>query len=74
MALPQTLSKSSFQLEYNLIPLTLLQSPPRCGISMPPIPQRIILLLVFETAPLFCLTSHPHSPHTLTSAHIMASA
>lgn len=28
----------------------------------------------FETAPLFCLTSHPRSPHTLTSAHIMASA
>lgn len=69
MALLQTLSKSSFQLEYNLIPLTLLQSPPRCGISIPPIPQHITLLLVFETAPLFCLTSHPRSPHPDLSTH-----
>ena len=71
MPLLQTLSKCSFQLEYNLIPLTLLQSPPRYGISMP---QHITLLLVFEATPLFSLTSHPHSPHTLTSAHIVASA
>ena len=71
MPLLQTLSKCSFQSEYNLSPLTLSQSPPRYGISMP---QRITPLLVFETTPLFSLTSHPHSPHTLASAHIVASA
>lgn len=74
MPLLQTLSKYSFQLEYNLIFLTPLQSPPRYDISMPSMPQCITLLLLFETAPLFSLTSHPRSLHTLTSAHIVASA
>ena len=74
MPLLQTLSRYSFQLEYNLISLTPLQSPPHYDISMPSMPQCITLLLLFETAPLLSLTSRPRSLHTLTSAHIMAPA